>query len=94
MQETDSQDETQQTFNLEFTASEIYSLQTLLNYMTVDMEREHAMTAQIFSKKINEVMASESFNTAMETEMDEFKEQYSEKQSPQIPDLSQTKSFQ
>lgn len=94
MQETDSQDETQKTFNLEFTASEIYSLQTLLNYMTVDMEREHAMTAQIFSKKINEVVASDSFNSAMETEMDEFKEQYSENQTPQIPDLSQTKSFQ
>jgi nitric oxide reductase large subunit len=94
MGELDSQDEAEQTFNLELTASEIYSLQTLLNYMTVDMEREHAMTAQIFSKKINEVVASDSFNSAMETEMDEFKEQYSEKQSPQIPGLSQSKSFQ
>jgi len=94
MEEDDSQGDEKETFNLEFTASEIYSLQTLLNYMTVDMKREHAVTAQVFSKKVNEVVASDSFNSAIESEMDEFKKQYSQNQTPQIPDLSQGNSFQ
>jgi hypothetical protein len=94
MGELDSQDEAEQTFNLELTASEIYSLQTLLNYMTVDMEREHAMTAQILSKAVNEVVATESFKSAMDAEMEEFKEQCTSNHDTEIPNLSQSKTFQ
>lgn len=94
MAENESQDGEKQTFNLELTASEVYSLQTLLNYMTVDMEREHAMTAQILSKTVNEEIASDTFNSAMDNELDEFKEQFESNPSPNIPNLSQSKSFQ
>ena len=93
MQEDDSQDDEQKTFNLELTASELYSLQTLLNYMVVDMEREHAMTAQILSKTVNETIASETFGSAMDTEMDKFKEEFEQQTSPQLPNL-QSKTFQ
>lgn len=93
MGEQESQDNEEQTFNLELTASEAYSLQTLLNYMTVDMDRRYAVTAEILSKTVNEEIASESFNSAIENEMTEFKEQFESHDAAPIPDL-QSKTFQ
>jgi hypothetical protein len=71
--EPDSDSE-RDTYAVEFTAAELYTLHGLLQYNSIDMEMENAQSARGLAKHIHETMASESFTKSMDDEMDEIME--------------------
>lgn len=62
-------------WSVSYTSSELYSLQMLLNWASVELENpQHMMVAQAMSKKINEVIATEKFTQNMEEQVEEHVE--------------------
>jgi hypothetical protein len=73
--EDDTNSETElETFDVEFTASELYSLHGLLRYLSIDMDHRNSVVAQSLAKQVHDTMATNDFSNAMEEEMNEFEE--------------------
>lgn len=64
-----------ETFDVEFTAAELYALQGILRYHSIEMEYEQAYTAQSLAQKILEKMATDTFNNTLQQEADKFREE-------------------
>lgn len=63
-----------QTFEVEFTASQLYSLHGLLRHISFNMDHRNSVVAQSLAKHVHEPMVTTEFNDAMEQEIDEYEE--------------------
>ena len=64
-----------ETFNLELTPWQMYSLNTILRYNMVEMDDPMYSTAsQVLAKEVNDAMASEQFIDAMADQRDAIDE--------------------
>jgi hypothetical protein len=80
--EETEESEDEPTFCLELSAGMLYSLNTILDYNTINMEHpSYAMIAQAIAKDVNDIMSSEEFQNAMEDEIDEVTERAQMQQS-------------
>ena len=75
MEDNETSDSDIEMFQVEYTASELYALQGLLRYLSIDMDQRQALVAESLAKTTHEAMVAEDFQEAMESEMDEFEEQ-------------------
>lgn len=76
MAEDTSEETGKEKFTIELTPSEMYSLSTILKYNTINMEDgAYARTSEVLAEIVHESMASEEFETAMEDEMEAYKEE-------------------
>ena len=67
----DSDESELETFNLELTPWQMYSLNTILRYNMVEMDDPMYSTAsQVLAKEVNDIMASEQFIDAMADQRD------------------------
>ena len=67
----DSDESELETFNLELTPWQMYSLNTILRYNMVEMDDPMYSTAsQVLAKEVNDTMASEQFIDAMADQRD------------------------
>lgn len=74
MTESEEEDDAEK-FNLELTASEMYSLASLLHWSSMEVTGpQNKMVAQSLAKSVHDVMASERFDDVMEDEMEEMRE--------------------
>lgn len=74
--ETDKEDEIE-TFELELSASEMYSLNMILHHNVINMDNAgFSHTAEVISREVSDVMNSENFTEAMNDEVEVFKEQH------------------
>ena len=71
----DSDESELETFNLELTPWQMYSLNTILRYNMVEMDDPMYSTAsQVLAKEVNDTMASEQFIDAMTEQRDAIDE--------------------
>ena len=71
----DSDESELETFNLELTPWQMYSLNTILRYNMVEMDDPIYSTAsQVLAKEVNDTMASEQFINAMADQRDAIDE--------------------
>ena len=69
----DSDESELETFNLELTPWQLYSLNTILQYNMVNMEDPmYATATQVLAKKVHDTIASEQFSDAMDEQKDVF----------------------
>ena len=71
--EEDSEEDELETFNLELTPWQLYSLNTILQYNMVNMDDPIYSTAtQVLAKEVHDTIASEQFLNAMDEQKDVF----------------------
>lgn len=90
--EHDVSEKEEETFTLELTPSEMYSLSTILRYNIINMEDPaYSRTSEALAKTVHETMVSENFNSAMENEIESYKDQnMSDVSEAGNPDLEQS----
>lgn len=72
--ETDGEDEFE-TFSLDLTASQMYSLNMILHYNAIDIsDVGFSRTAESIGREVSRVMNSEEFTEAMDEEVESFME--------------------
>lgn len=75
MEDEASQKNELETFNLELTPWQLYSLNTILQYNMVNMEDPMYTTAtQVLAKEVHDTIASQQFMDAMDEQKDVFDE--------------------
>lgn len=71
--EDDTDENDLETFNLELSPWQLYSLNTILQYSMVSLDDPMYSTAtQVLAKEVHDVIASERFNQAMDDQKDVF----------------------
>lgn len=95
--EDGSQDDDVEKFQLELTPWQMYSLSTILQYNTVNMDDPmYATASQVLAREVHDVTASDDFLDAMESQRDGFDEEEEMHRSPMSDESSfrQTGTFQ
>jgi len=82
MEDDTNPDSELETFEVEYTASELYALHGLLRYLSIDMDHRQSMVAESLAKTVHDTMSTDSFSDAMEDEMDEFEQEMEQYHSP------------
>lgn len=68
-------EEDEKTFTLELTASTMYSLNSILQYNTINMEDPvYRRTSEYLGRRTQSVISSDEFEDAMEEEVQEYKD--------------------
>lgn len=71
--EEDSEENELETFNLELTPWQLYSLNTILQYNMVNMEDPmYATATQVLAKEVHDTIASDRFSNAMDEQKNVF----------------------
>lgn len=71
MGDEDTEEHEPEMFTLELSASELYSLDTILRYSMVDVEDPmYSEAASSLAREVHGTMASENFNSAMDKQID------------------------
>lgn len=76
------EDETDtETYTLELTASDMFSLRTILSWASVEMEdHQRSIVASSLSKEVSESITSEDFTEQMDKEYEEAIEEFENQQ--------------
>jgi hypothetical protein len=79
--ETEEEQEAE-TFEVELSASMIYSLNAILHHASIEMDDPiYRRSSKALSQEVQNVIASDQFQDALDDEMEEFDDQYLQQQS-------------
>lgn len=74
--ETEEQEESE-TFEVELSASMLYSLNAILHHASIEMDDPiYRRSSKALSQEVQAVIASEEFEEALDDEMEEFDEEH------------------
>lgn len=94
--DSETEEEEAETFEVELSASMIYSLNAILHHASIEMDDPiYRRSSKALSQEVQSVIASEEFEDALDEEMEAFDEQ-NLRQQPDTNDLldGRTGTFQ